>query len=389
LHAVVIETLDQRRMLSAALDGAGLLSVAGTPLNDRIVLSVNPDDTTKLLVRVNKHVDSFDLSAVKSVRIESGAGNDRIIVDESVAAISVPVTVFAGTGNDRVSTGSGDDSIDGGAGNDRIVSGDGNDAVRGRRGNDRLNGEAGEDNLDGDEGNDRVNGGGDDDVLTGDSGNDHLNGDDGNDDAFGGSGNDAIDGGVGDDAMYGGPQNDDLNGDDGNDALDGGSGEDSCAGGVGDDAFENEQEKEDRDGDDHRELLTLDDVPAEVKAAFTSGYAGARLIKIEKEEEDSGDVYKFKFFLDGKLNDAKFDATGALISNKTHGEHNQVTFDQLPQAVRDSFLSNFTGATLTRIKVDDEGDATVYEFKFLVGDVKHEATLDAAGNVLKHESDAD
>ncbi|HUG59537.1 MAG TPA: calcium-binding protein, partial [Candidimonas sp.] len=98
----------------------------------------------------------------------------------------------------------------------------------GGSGDDRMTGKSGDDTLNGGSGNDRLNGGSGDDVLNGGSGNDVLDGGSGDDILNGGSGNDALEGGAGDDV---------LNGGSGNDILHGGLGDDILTGGAGDDIF--------------------------------------------------------------------------------------------------------------------------------------------------------
>lgn len=98
----------------------------------------------------------------------------------------------------------------------------------GGSGDDRMTGKSGDDTLNGGSGNDRLNGGSGDDVLNGGSGNDVLDGGSGDDILNGGSGNDALEGGAGDDI---------LNGGSGNDILHGGLGDDILTGGAGDDIF--------------------------------------------------------------------------------------------------------------------------------------------------------
>jgi Ca2+-binding RTX toxin-like protein len=76
--------------------------------------------------------------------------------------------VFAGAGNDRVTSAAGDDTLYGGAGRDTLIGGDGNDRLLGGSGQDRLLGGAGQDQLV--SGDDRS-------VLSGGAGHDRLTAD--------------------------------------------------------------------------------------------------------------------------------------------------------------------------------------------------------------------
>jgi Ca2+-binding RTX toxin-like protein len=67
--------------------------------------------------------------------------------------------VLAGTGNDRVSGGSGNDTIDGGDGNDRLSGNSGNDVILDGAGNDRIDGGSGNDLIIAGNGRDYYDGG--------------------------------------------------------------------------------------------------------------------------------------------------------------------------------------------------------------------------------------
>ena len=148
--------------------------------------------------------------------------------------------IYAGAGNDTVTSGNSNDIIYGGTGNDSLYAGAGNDTAFGGDGDDLIDGGAGNDRLSGGAGNDTIDGGADDDILTGDGGDDTLSGGTGNDSAAGGTGNDVLAGGdgndtlvgdAGNDSLAGGADNDTLFGGDGADTLDGGTGNDSLSGG--------------------------------------------------------------------------------------------------------------------------------------------------------------
>ncbi|PSF38430.1 hypothetical protein C7H19_05445 [Aphanothece hegewaldii CCALA 016] len=198
---------------------------------------------------------------IEAVILYSGEGNDRI----NLSATTSDSYIDGGLGNDRIITGSGNDTIYGDVysyGNDTIDGGDGNDILYPGKGVDRVNGGAGNDtlNLDyeytgnpisitytninngtsstgltfrnieavilglGDEndtinlsattsdsqvygrgGNNYIITGSGNDTLIGDvynSGNDTLDGGDGNDNFSPGIGNDSVNGGAGDDTLY-------------------------------------------------------------------------------------------------------------------------------------------------------------------------------------------
>lgn len=162
----VLETLEGRRMLSAsALSGSadlgatGVLDVAGTRRADQISVGLNAADSTKLDVTINGVTSTFDLAAVRSVRMSGGNGKDVLRVDEAGGAISLSVRLDGGNGKDLLVGGSGDDELYGGKGNDDLDGGAGDDDLYGEAGKDGLDGEEGDDDLDGGKGKDSCHGG--------------------------------------------------------------------------------------------------------------------------------------------------------------------------------------------------------------------------------------
>src|SRR5262249_26873880 len=67
--------------------------------------------------------------------------------------------VYGDAGDDRISTGSGDDIVYGATGNDTIAAGDGSNLVYGEDGNDSITSGSGNDTLYGGAGNDSIGGG--------------------------------------------------------------------------------------------------------------------------------------------------------------------------------------------------------------------------------------
>lgn len=210
---------------------AQMLYVAGTPQADRI-------DVSRLasgLLRVTAGPRRLgDFAGVNRVLVESGLGNDRVMVSSTV---SIPVELDGGAGNDTLFGGSGDDLLWGESGNDSMVGGNGRDVLIGGDGHDFLNGVTGNDLLLGESGNDTLRGGNDHDTLAGGDGADSINGENGDDLLFGDAGNDRISGSNGNDTIDGGDGDDVLNGDNGHDALRGGTGNDTLKGAAGRDTL--------------------------------------------------------------------------------------------------------------------------------------------------------
>ena len=86
----VIESLENRCLLSASVDANGLLTVEGTKKADTIVVSLNPNDNTMLDVTVNGTVEGTFLGAdITGLVINGGNGNDSITVESIQGATQV------------------------------------------------------------------------------------------------------------------------------------------------------------------------------------------------------------------------------------------------------------------------------------------------------------
>ncbi|MBN1853791.1 MAG: hypothetical protein JW829_13750 [Pirellulales bacterium] len=126
---------------------------------------------------------SFDSDQVESIKILSGDGNDYVQV---WAAVSIPVQIDGGAGNDTLIGGNGDDTL---------IGGDGSDQLLGRDGDDILFGGSGADILSGGDGHDILVGGDGDDILLGGYGRDLI---------FAGQGSDILYGSIGEDILIAG-----------------------------------------------------------------------------------------------------------------------------------------------------------------------------------------
>lgn len=128
----MIEAVESRRMFAN-------ISIVGTPGDDNISVTAN-----NLYVTVTINGTSQNYTAVRSIVISGGTGNDLINVDHTLqigAAIS---------GN------SGNDTIYGSGANDTITGNNGNDLIQGYEGDDLIYGGDGADAIDGGDGDDSV-----------------------------------------------------------------------------------------------------------------------------------------------------------------------------------------------------------------------------------------
>ena len=221
---VVLESLEDRRLLSSVTLTGGVLKVVGESdrAND---LVVQPAASGKIYVYANNVNKTFRISDVKSVQFTGGSKGDGIFL---ASKLELDAVVNAGAGDDDIRLGEGDDVVNAGDGDDKIWTRPGNDKAYGGNGDDRFLGDDGNDVFEGGPGNDSADGGGGNDAVLSGPGDDTL---------IGGNGDDKIDAGTGDDSLRGDAGSDTLFGGDGDDTLGGGSGADTFDGGDGRNSF--------------------------------------------------------------------------------------------------------------------------------------------------------
>jgi Ca2+-binding RTX toxin-like protein len=104
-------------------DGNDTLVVNGSSANDDITVSANG---SRVLVSFDNGAGTTNIGGVENVMISAGGGDDFIVAGNGLSALT-SLTIDGGAGND---------TITGGDGNDTLIGGDGNDVVTGGRGND-------------------------------------------------------------------------------------------------------------------------------------------------------------------------------------------------------------------------------------------------------------
>ncbi len=213
LQSAALETLEDRRLMSAVLLDHGMLTLVGDSTRANH-LSVEYDGKGAVHAQVNGVGRDIPAWQVSRLRIYGGAKNDSVFVSPK---ITVDSYIQTGSGDDVVLAGGGDSTIFGGDGNDSLVGSLGHNYIYGGAGNDTLVGGTQADSLRGGLGNDAIDGGDGDDFITGGGGNDSLRGQKGNDTVYGGAhGDDLVNGNKGSNHLGGGP--------DGRDTLVGGNG---------------------------------------------------------------------------------------------------------------------------------------------------------------------
>ncbi len=243
-----LESLEQRRLLSADLTGS-TLRVEGTDAADVIVIEAGESGGEVILSGVDGVEDGSLFSGVDRIRVRLGDGDDSATVlgamrttdgqfmDIRIAGNLGDDQLFGGDSLDTLIGGPGDDVLDGGLHDDELRGGADNDVIRGGDGDDFIQGGRNADVVRGHDGSDQLLGGRGFDEVIGGGGSDNVNGGWGNDMIVGGAGSDAIHGDKGSDVLRGGGGADEIHGDGGSDDVLGGIGRDWLFGGEGDDSI--------------------------------------------------------------------------------------------------------------------------------------------------------
>jgi Ca2+-binding RTX toxin-like protein len=159
---VVIEALEQRRVLSVALDH-GLLVVRGTAGDDQLQIYAS-HESDRLEVRDNGLRSLHDVAQITGIVIQGGDGNDLL---SDWGDLALPMTISGGAGDDTLIGGPGHDLLRGGSGEDLMFGAPGSygedwdyhatpydrvmgpDTIRGADARDDFQPEAGDDDFHG------------------------------------------------------------------------------------------------------------------------------------------------------------------------------------------------------------------------------------------------
>ena len=242
--------------------GAGndRLIVRGTRGDDHMACAATTSvEASPLRIDLGSRAHSLHSTAVESIVVSLGPGNDSFDGSESSLRCNVPLEIYGGADADVLQGGSKNDVLNGGDGNDEIEmasSVDGADVVNGGADDDLVtyakrskdvavhlcvatsplgcpagectcaaeSGEANErdtlincEDADGGGGNDTLIGSAEANVLSGKDGNDRLEGLGGADQLYGDAGDDTLLGGLDADLLLGGSGKNDIDGGDGDD----------------------------------------------------------------------------------------------------------------------------------------------------------------------------
>ena len=126
--------------------------------------------------------------------------------------------------------------------------------------------------------------------------------------------------------------------------------------------------------------VSLNEVPAAVKATILKETKGGKIKEIEREKEDGKIVYEVEFVLAGKKCAITVDPAGKLL-----GKEVAVTLDEVPAPVKATILKEAKGAKIKEIEKETKNGRVIYEAEFVVDGKEVEIKVDPSGKLLGRE----
>lgn len=140
--------------------------------------------------------------------------------------------------------------------------------------------------------------------------------------------------------------------------------------------------------DQHEEEVTLDQVPAAVKATIVRESVGGKITEIERETENGKTIYEVEFLLNGKEIEIKVAPDGTLLGREVEGEgddEDDLTIDQVPEPARGALFKLAGDANIVKAEREREHGVLVYEAEWVENGTKHEAAVTADGTLVEIE----
>jgi uncharacterized membrane protein YkoI len=158
----------------------------------------------------------------------------------------------------------------------------------------------------------------------------------------------------------------------------------------------------DKDKDEQEQQVTLEQLPAAVRATLESEAAGGTITEIVKETKDGAVVYEADVTKDGKKLEVKIAEDGKLIKSAIDDEDDsadkdddcgkgedkdevKVTFDQLPAAVQATLKSEAGSGSIGDIEKETKHGKVVYEADITKDGNKVEVKIAEDGKLIKSE----
>lgn len=151
-------------------------------------------------------------------------------------------------------------------------------------------------------------------------------------------------------------------------------------------------------GDDEMSV-SIDKVPAAVKAALLVEAQGGTISEIEMETRNGQTVYEAEVILDGKEVDVEVAADGTVLGKEADDEDNDaddeeddededevlVSSADVPAAVMDTIRKEAAGAEIKEIEKETENRQIIYSAELVVGGQEVDVEVASDGTLLNKE----
>ena len=134
--------------------------------------------------------------------------------------------------------------------------------------------------------------------------------------------------------------------------------------------------------------MTLDQVPAAVKATILKESAGGKITEIERETTNGKTIYEAEFILDGDEIEITIAPDGTLLGREVEHEgddEDDLTIGEVPEPARGALVKLAGGAKIIKAEREKEHGVLVYEAEWVVNGTQHEAAVTADGTLIETE----
>lgn len=143
--------------------------------------------------------------------------------------------------------------------------------------------------------------------------------------------------------------------------------------------------------DKDEEEVSIDQVPAAVKATILKEAKGGTLQEIERETKGGKTVYEAEVIIQGKEIEIKIAPDGTVIGREVEDEGQEeeeeevISLEQVPAAARKALMKHAGGAKITEVEREKEHGVVLYEAEWEAGGREREAKVTADGDLIELE----
>jgi uncharacterized membrane protein YkoI len=150
--------------------------------------------------------------------------------------------------------------------------------------------------------------------------------------------------------------------------------------------------------------VSIDKIPAAVRATIENESKGGTIEEIEVETEDGETVYEAEVIIDGREIEIEVAPDGTLLGKETEDDEDddgddddedddedeeEVSLDDVPEAVKATILKEAAGAEIEEVVKETEDGRIVYEAEFEADGKEIEIEVAEDGTLLEREIEED